>query len=247
MPRDAAGYSINVAGSLMGSLVLRSVISRVASRCVARRRTRPALLLLPQPARTRPAFYFVATVVGALVFGIVNPAIWSHITGSPCSTAPSLRSAFITPVNYDGFQALQDLSREHLSGLSEPERRSLQRHYDVPYSLAARNWLGLILGGGGGNDAAAALRNGATKVDVVEIDPVIARIGRTLHPEAPYASKDVTSTSRTLGLSCRRRTRRTTWWCSGPWTATPRFPRFPPYGWTTLSSPEKAFAARRAD
>jgi predicted membrane-bound spermidine synthase len=72
-------------------------------------------------------------------------------------------------------------------------QRALRRHYDLPYALSRRKIESvLILGGGTGNDAAAALRNGATRVDVVEIDPVIARIGRTLHPEAPYASEHVT-------------------------------------------------------
>ena len=35
------------------------------------------------------------------------------------------------------------------------------------------------------------LRNGAKRVDVVEIDPVIARIGREIHPERPYSSPRV--------------------------------------------------------
>lgn len=44
----------------------------------------------------------------------------------------------------------------------------------------------LIIGGGSGNDVAAALANGATRVDVVEIDPVILRLGRRDHPNRPY-------------------------------------------------------------
>jgi hypothetical protein len=44
----------------------------------------------------------------------------------------------------------------------------------------------LILGAGAGNDAAAALLSGAERVDAVEIDPVIARLGRELHPLKPY-------------------------------------------------------------
>lgn len=44
----------------------------------------------------------------------------------------------------------------------------------------------LIIGGGTGNDVATALMNGAERVDVVEIDPRIAAIGRDKHPETPY-------------------------------------------------------------
>ena len=38
---------------------------------------------------------------------------------------------------------------------------------------------------------AAALRAQCASVDAVEIDPVIARLGRELHPEHPYASDKV--------------------------------------------------------
>ena len=44
----------------------------------------------------------------------------------------------------------------------------------------------LIIGAGSGNDVLAALNNGAKKVDAVEIDPVIARLGARHHPGKPY-------------------------------------------------------------
>ncbi|MEP6973133.1 MAG: spermidine synthase [Actinomycetota bacterium] len=44
----------------------------------------------------------------------------------------------------------------------------------------------LIVGAGSGNDVALALSRGATHVDAVEIDPVLQRLGRELHPEHPY-------------------------------------------------------------
>jgi spermidine synthase len=49
----------------------------------------------------------------------------------------------------------------------------------------------LILGAGSGNDVAAALLNGAEHVDAVEIDPIIARVGRTHHPVKPYSDPRV--------------------------------------------------------
>jgi SAM-dependent methyltransferase len=42
-----------------------------------------------------------------------------------------------------------------------------------------------------GNDAAAALRNGASRVVAVEIDPTIIRLGEGLHFEKPYDSSRV--------------------------------------------------------
>lgn len=50
----------------------------------------------------------------------------------------------------------------------------------------------LVIGAGTGNDVAAALIGGAKHVDGVEIDPVIAGIGRTSHPAHPYSDPRVT-------------------------------------------------------
>jgi SAM-dependent methyltransferase len=58
--------------------------------------------------------------------------------------------------------------------------------YDLPYRFQPKPARVLIVGAGAGNDAAAALRNGAGHVDAVEIDPVIAKLGRLYHPEHPY-------------------------------------------------------------
>jgi hypothetical protein len=49
----------------------------------------------------------------------------------------------------------------------------------------------LILGAGSGNDVSAALMNGVEHVDAVEIDPVIADIGKRHHPARPYADSRV--------------------------------------------------------
>ena len=45
----------------------------------------------------------------------------------------------------------------------------------------------LILGAGSGTDVAAALMHGAKRVDAVEIDPAILRLGAERHPDRPYA------------------------------------------------------------
>jgi spermidine synthase len=44
----------------------------------------------------------------------------------------------------------------------------------------------LVLGAGSGSDIAIALNNGAEKVDAVEIDPMIYKLGITLNPDRPY-------------------------------------------------------------
>ena len=44
----------------------------------------------------------------------------------------------------------------------------------------------LIIGAGSGNDVSRALAWGAERVDAVEIDPVIQRLGKRDHPDRPY-------------------------------------------------------------
>lgn len=63
--------------------------------------------------------------------------------------------------------------------------------YNLPYHFYPRPPSVLILGAGMGNDVAAALRNNATRVVAVEIDPLILELGKELHFEHPYASPRV--------------------------------------------------------
>src|SRR5579883_2867075 len=58
-------------------------------------------------------------------------------------------------------------------------------YYRLPYHLFAPRSV-LILGAGAGNEVAAALDGGAERIVAVDIDPVIAQLGRTLHPRLPY-------------------------------------------------------------
>jgi spermidine synthase len=49
----------------------------------------------------------------------------------------------------------------------------------------------LIIGAGSGNDVQAALAQGATRIDAVEIDPVLYKIGQADHPDRPYDDRRV--------------------------------------------------------
>jgi spermidine synthase len=49
----------------------------------------------------------------------------------------------------------------------------------------------LVIGAGTGNDVAVALARGAQRVDAVEIDPVLQRLGRDHHAEQPYQDRRV--------------------------------------------------------
>jgi SAM-dependent methyltransferase len=96
---------------------------------------------------------------------------------------------FTIRVNDDSYQTPVDLSNHAVaknSGL-----RFLRQQYDLPYKLARNVGEVLVLGAGAGNDVAGALRNGATRVDAVEIDPEIRTLGDR-HPEHPYQDPRVT-------------------------------------------------------
>jgi hypothetical protein len=192
--KPLTGYSINVAGSLFG-IIGFSLVSFLEWAPVFWLIIVFMLLLHFYKNQLKIALpYFLAAVTVTFIANFFYPAAWSpyyrisvHNAAEPHD--PDCRG--IT-VNYDGFQSINNLSPDSLSLFSEQVQRAYNRHYNIPYSLSSRKIDSvLILGGGAGNDAAAAIRNGARHIDVVEIDPVIARIGRNFHPENPYSSEKV--------------------------------------------------------
>lgn len=66
--------------------------------------------------------------------------------------------------------------------------------YAQPYERITEGPVGdvLVVGAGNGSDVALALRQGATSVDAVEIDPRIKQLGAELHPQKPYDDPRVT-------------------------------------------------------
>ena len=64
--------------------------------------------------------------------------------------------------------------------------------YLYPYTYAGPRADVLVVGAGTGNDVAVALSQGAHRVDAVEIDPALVRIGRDRHPDEPYSDPRVT-------------------------------------------------------
>ncbi len=65
--------------------------------------------------------------------------------------------------------------------------------YHLPFEEVDRRFeRALVLGAGTGNDVAVLLDQGVASIDAVEIDPVIAQLGRELHPNDPYGSPRVT-------------------------------------------------------
>jgi SAM-dependent methyltransferase len=119
-----------------------------------------------------------AVVLMEWCFGGPAPAevAWSPYYNIRYYPPPAMNRTIV--VNTIGHQEMIDRTR---SGVA----------YSLPY-LLNRDSGGapirdvLIIGAGSGNDAAHALWHGAERVDAVEIDPLIADLGRRRHPNRPY-------------------------------------------------------------
>lgn len=86
---------------------------------------------------------------------------------------------------------LRDISVNGLSHQRMVDRNKGATAYAIPYLLRRDAGLPpirdvLVIGAGSGNDVAHGLAQGAERIDAVEIDPAIARLGRQDHPNRPY-------------------------------------------------------------
>ncbi len=102
-------------------------------------------------------------------------------------------AAYILNTNDSWYQQILNLSPEFVQSHPQLFRgRSLEQNsYNMPYRFYPDPPSVLVLGSGMGNDVAAALRNGAGRVEAIEIDPLILKLGRELHFEHPYQSPRV--------------------------------------------------------
>jgi hypothetical protein len=92
-------------------------------------------------------------------------------------------------IQVDNFR-IQD-ALEFGPALEASAHRAWVPYYEIPYHLIRPGSV-LILGAGAGNESVMALRHGATEIVAVEIDPVIADLGKDLHPHRPYYDDRVT-------------------------------------------------------
>jgi SAM-dependent methyltransferase len=183
-------YSINVAGSLLGIIGFSLVSYFQWPPVVWLFLILSLFFYFYRGHKKHAAFYFLGAIGITFCAGVVDQPIWSPYYRIHLFKID--QSKIQLTINHDSFQEIQDLSNEYIGKFPEQKQRESYRHYNLPYLLSRKKIESvLILGGGTGNDAAAALRNGSQMVDVVEIDPAIARIGQEFHPEKPYTSKHV--------------------------------------------------------
>jgi hypothetical protein len=213
--RPLTAYSVDIAGSLLGIMIFglcswQGVRAEVwfALAGVA------WLFILPCTKRVLLSAGVAALLVSGLVAFADAGSIWSPYyrvivedrTAVEKQPAPSFRLR----VNQITHQRITDARlRGHfyefpyraagasIPGLPEDAwltEQPVKRGPLAPGDPEAKPWGGrvMIIGAGGGTDVSVALAYGASHVDAVEIDPVIATLGRKLNPNRPYADPRVT-------------------------------------------------------
>jgi SAM-dependent methyltransferase len=181
-------YTLNLAGSVAGVAafgVASWLESPPAAWFAAAFAAALPLLLTPDPGdgRGRPpsraaAAAGIALLAGtlALVHVMARGAIWSpYYKIGVFQQGPDT----VVEVNNIFHQSMAPLATK-------------EYFYEWPYAVFGDTFEDvLILGAGSGTDVAAALKHGARRVDAVEIDPAIIRIGRERNPDRPYSDPRV--------------------------------------------------------
>lgn len=185
-PNRILGYTLNIGGSLAGIVAFS------------------ALAFLEAPAEV----WFLITCIGigylqyqagslnrvralaliALVVSLSLPADWLHRGSharhwSPYYLIDHDIKADLVSVNGVTHQSMMSFAA---NGSSYSLIHLLNQHSGgQPFENV------LVIGAGTGNDVAHALKFGVKRVDAVEIDPAIQRIGRQYHPDHPYQDSRV--------------------------------------------------------
>jgi Spermine/spermidine synthase domain len=122
----------------------------------------------------------IPLALAMLVLGVLSYAPMTH-------WSPYYRVT-TTPVGVDGSIRISVNGRPHQRIMPMTYMTTHEEFRFEPYMRAPEDPLTdvLIIGAGSGNDVAVALSQGAAHVDAVEIDPLIYRLGRDLHPDHPY-------------------------------------------------------------
>jgi predicted membrane-bound spermidine synthase len=189
------GYTINIVGSLAGVVAFAVMSWLELSPAwwfgMAALAAVP-LLVVPEPIdreRTRTAL-----IVGLSPWGpLVNIAL---LVATVATVHVLARGALWSPyykitVGQDGEDTVVEVNNIFHQSMAPVEHK--EYFYQWPYAVFGDSFDDvLILGSGSGTDVSAALRHGAKRVDAVEIDPMIIRLGRERHPDRPYSDPRVT-------------------------------------------------------
>ncbi len=193
-------YSVNVAASLAG-ICLYTLLCFVNQPpwiwfLVAAVLSSLLFRATPKLAAVALGGFLLCTALVSLGPGGASKTYWSpyqKLTITPTTTESGEVIAYELNTNDSWYQRILNLSPQF--ALAHPDFfRAVPLEwntYNLPYHFYPHPPSVLVLGAGMGNDTAAALRNGAGRVVSVEIDPLIASLGKKLHFEKPYQSERV--------------------------------------------------------
>ena len=175
-----AGYAAHLAGCVVGMLAFAWLSSSGAPPLAW---FVPGLVLLAIEVRAGLGQAAALVACAAVVLALQVPRAGWERFWSPYNRVDLEPERGLVFANGIGHQQIVD-------------RGQAGRAYALPYELIAAAGEPpprrvLVIGAGTGNDVAVALARGAQRVDAVEIDPVLARIGRIRHPAEPYADERV--------------------------------------------------------
>jgi spermidine synthase len=197
-PRIMTAYSLNVGASLLGIWLFVALSAGSSG---------PAVWGLVLVALVSPLLFrdgsardtaLTATVLVALGGSFVaaesldraTETVWSPYqklaVQSELFDDGTLRYHAIQVNTTSEFQKMRDLDPATASPRVQPRALFGLSQYDLPSRLHGDARKVLLVGAGSGNDAAGALRQGATDVTAVDIDPAIVMLGRRWHPNHPY-------------------------------------------------------------
>jgi SAM-dependent methyltransferase len=221
LPNRVLAYTVNILGSLAG-IVLFTLFSTwelspfwwflPAAAGVA-------YFLLPRPFARRPATTWwlstAALLVALFLAGFTSGVHTRYRDSAWQYVVQSLRNAvaFGRPQYPEGVELTKTFWSPYYRVDYTPASRHIQVNlighqtmnalvestpaYALPH-LLNRDAGGkpfknvLIIGAGSGNDVSRALQWGAERIDAVEIDPVIQRLGARDHPDEPFQDPRVT-------------------------------------------------------
>lgn len=188
--KPLVAYIINISGSILG-VVCFTIISFLCLQPIVWFGLGMFLLLwLFRKKYTALLFNSILMVISFYVLYPKEVEIWSpyyKINVIPIEKSIPNRLGYFLTVNNQYHQYILNFGESlYQTGLSFWEQI-----YSLPYFLNPNIKDVLILGAGTGNDAAIALKMGAENIDAVEIDPMIAKLGKKLHPQGPYQNPRV--------------------------------------------------------
>lgn len=200
------GYTINLAGSLAGVAAFGVVSWLELSPAwwfgIAALSAVPLLVRqngdTPQENGDTPRFHVNSPETGGVP---ISRSRWSLINiallvATVAIVSVMARGALWSPyykitVGQEGSDTVVEVNNIFHQSMAPVDHK--EYFYQWPYMAFGDTFEDvLILGAGSGTDVAAALKHGARRVDAVEIDPMIIRLGREHHPDRPYSDPRVT-------------------------------------------------------